>query len=145
MVTARSSEVTVEPSFVFGERRALKYIITISKAGHKSTSLARTRLFQMRTLIFAAAATVVLSAGPATSYWIDDTRGPGRTFDGIGGLSGGGATSVFIRDYPLPQRDIIMDLLFKPNFGASLHILKVRGRCSRRLLCSSASASMNAR
>jgi len=47
------------------------------------------------------------------------------TFDGIGGLSGGGATSVFIRDYPEPHRSTILDLLFKPNFGASLHILKV--------------------
>ena len=125
MVTARSVSV---PSFVFGERRALKYIINISKAGHKSTSLARTRLFQMRTLIFAAAATVVLSAGPATSYWIDDTRGPGRTFDGIGGLSGGGATSVFLPSYDPAVRAQIYDYLFKPGFGASLQILKVESK-----------------
>ena len=54
-----------------------------------------------------------------------DTAGPYRTFDGVGGLSGGGATSVLLRDYPQAQLSNILDLLFKPNFGASLHILKV--------------------
>ena len=39
--------------------------------------------------------------------------------------SGGGATSVFLPYYPEPQRSQILDYLFKPNFGASLHILKV--------------------
>ena len=61
----------------------------------------------------------------ATSYTVDDSAGPGRTYHGIGGLSGGGATSVLLRDYPEPQRSQILDYLFKPNFGASLQILKV--------------------
>ena len=61
----------------------------------------------------------------ATSYYVDDSAGPGRTFHGIGGLSGGGATSVLLRDYPEPQRSQILDFLFKPNFGASLQIFKV--------------------
>ena len=46
-------------------------------------------------------------------------------FDGIGGLSGGGATSNFIESYDSSPREAIMDWLFKPNFGASLDILKV--------------------
>ena len=61
----------------------------------------------------------------STSYTVDDSAGPGRTFHGIGGLSGGGATSVLLRDYPEPQRSQILDYLFKPNFGASLQILKM--------------------
>eukprot|EP00760_Papus_ankaliazontas_P006294 PhM_4_TR1297/c1_g1_i5/m.58225/K01202/GALC; galactosylceramidase len=60
-----------------------------------------------------------------TTYHIDAQKGPGRTFDGIGGLSGGGATSVLLWPYPEPQRSAILDYLFKPNFGASLQILKV--------------------
>ena len=32
---------------------------------------------------------------------------------------------MLLRDYPEPSRSTILDLLFKPNFGASLHILKV--------------------
>ena len=44
----------------------------------------------------------------------------GRTFDGIGAVSGGGATSVLLKDYVEPQRSQILDYLFKPNFGASL-------------------------
>jgi hypothetical protein len=73
----------------------------------------------------AASAAAAPVAATATSYTIDDARGPARTFDGIGGLSGGGATSVLLRDYPEPQRSQVLDYLFKPNFGASLHILKV--------------------
>ena len=49
----------------------------------------------------------------------------GRRFDGLGGLSGGGATSRLLPDYPITQRNDILDLLYKPFFGASLHILKV--------------------
>jgi len=49
----------------------------------------------------------------------------GRRFDGIGGLSGGGATSTFLLAYKEPQRSQIMDWMFKPDYGASLQILKV--------------------
>ena len=60
----------------------------------------------------------------APSYVMDDSGGLGRVFDGIGGLSAG-ASSKFLVTYPEPQRSEILDFLFKPNFGASLHILKV--------------------
>ncbi len=53
-----------------------------------------------------------------------DGNGPGRVFDGIGGLSAG-ANSRLLIDYPEPQRSQILDFLFKPNFGASLQVLKV--------------------
>lgn len=59
-----------------------------------------------------------------TSIVINDT-GSGRVYDGIGGLSGGGGTSRLLWDYPVKQRDEILDYLFKPNYGASLQILKV--------------------
>ncbi|XP_064601368.1 galactocerebrosidase-like [Liolophura sinensis] len=49
----------------------------------------------------------------------------GRQFDGIGSISGGGATSRLLVNYPEKQRNEILDFLFKPNFGASLHIFKV--------------------
>ncbi|XP_043840780.1 galactocerebrosidase [Dromiciops gliroides] len=63
---------------------------------------------------------------PSVSYYVlDDDHGLGRVFDGIGGLSGGGATSRLLVNYPEPYRSEILDYLFKPNFGASLHILKV--------------------
>eukprot|EP00026_Physarum_polycephalum_P003123 Phypoly_transcript_03132.p1 GENE.Phypoly_transcript_03132~~Phypoly_transcript_03132.p1 ORF type:complete len:773 (+),score=122.26 Phypoly_transcript_03132:204-2522(+) len=48
-----------------------------------------------------------------------------RRFDGIGGLSGGGATSRFLPSYQEPYISEILDYLFLPNFGASLHMLKV--------------------
>ena len=53
----------------------------------------------------------------------------GRVFDGVGGLSGGGGTSRLLWDYPEPERDEILDYLFKPGYGASLQILKVEIGC----------------
>jgi galactosylceramidase len=52
-----------------------------------------------------------------------DVKGP--VFDGIGAISGGGGETVLLPHYPEKQRNEILDLLLKPSFGASLHILKV--------------------
>ena len=49
----------------------------------------------------------------------------GKRFDGVGAVSGGGATSVLLKDYPEVQRSQILDLLFKPKFGASMNALLV--------------------
>ena len=53
-----------------------------------------------------------------------DGGSPGRTFEGSARLSAG-ASSRLLMDYPEPQRNDMLDFLFKPNFGASLHHLKV--------------------
>lgn len=52
-----------------------------------------------------------------------DAAGP--RFDGIGFVNGGGATSVLLKDYPEPQRSQILDLLYRPKFGASVSALLV--------------------
>jgi galactosylceramidase len=49
----------------------------------------------------------------------------GKRFDGIGIVDGGGATSVLLKDYPEPQRSQILDLMYKPKFGASVSALLV--------------------
>ena len=61
----------------------------------------------------------------SSTYKVGDVGGVGRLLDGIGGLSGGGATSRLLVNYQEPYRSQILDFLFKPQFGASLHILKV--------------------
>ena len=76
-------------------------------------------------LVVLAVLTCASSSTVVNTYTLDDRRGPARTLDGIGGLSGGGATSVLLWTYPEPQRSAILDYLFLPNFGASLHMLKV--------------------
>jgi len=48
----------------------------------------------------------------------------GRTFEGIGAVSAGASSRLLI-DYPEPQRNQILDYLFKPYYGASLQHLKV--------------------
>jgi galactosylceramidase len=53
-----------------------------------------------------------------------DGGSKGRVWEGVGALSAG-ASSRLLYDYPEPQRNEILDYLFKPNFGASLHHLKV--------------------
>ena len=49
----------------------------------------------------------------------------GRTFGGIGAISGGGGNSRLLTDYPAAQQQQILDYLFKPDYGADLQILKV--------------------
>lgn len=74
-------------------------------------------------------ALLLLSAGlrvPATHQTITvDPASPGRTFQGVGAISGGGGTSRLLVDYPEPQRSQVLDYLFRPGYGASLQILKV--------------------
>ncbi len=77
--------------------------------------------------VLAAAGVVGGLARPAkadAAITINGTSG-GRTFDGVGAVSGGGGNSRLLIDYPEPQRGQILDYLFKPDYGASLQILKV--------------------
>jgi galactosylceramidase len=54
-----------------------------------------------------------------------DGVAPGKLFEGVGAISGGGATSVLLKDYLEPQRSQILDVLFKPDFAASMQTLYV--------------------
>ena len=62
---------------------------------------------------------------PGTTDITVDPAGTGRTFDGIGAISGGGGNSRLLINYPEPERSRILDYLFKPGYGASLQMLKV--------------------
>ncbi|WP_225448181.1 ricin-type beta-trefoil lectin domain protein [Streptacidiphilus sp. P02-A3a] len=64
------------------------------------------------------------SAATATTIAVNGGSG-GRTFDGIGAISGGGGNTRLLTDYPAAQRQQILDYLFKPGYGADLQILKV--------------------
>src|SRR5689334_4465827 len=78
-----------------------------------------------------AGATLGAQAGPARSPAFATTNitlngtSAGRRFDGMGAISGGGGTSALLPSYPTQQQNEILDYLFKPNYGASLQILKV--------------------
>ena len=70
-----------------------------------------------------AAAHAAAAAAHATEYTVDGTKAA-SVFDGHGGLSAGASTRLLI-DYPEPERTHVLDYLFKPNFAASLAVLKV--------------------
>jgi galactosylceramidase len=75
--------------------------------------------------IAAITTTCILSSAFADQTVELNGAAGGKRFDGIGAVSGGGATSVLLKDYPEPQRGQILDLLFKPKFGASMSALLV--------------------
>lgn len=83
----------------------------------------------MTTRICLLAALAVLAAAPAFAAdpqtLVLRADAPGPRFDGIGIVNGGGSTSVLLKDYPEPQRSQILDLVYKPNFGASVSALLV--------------------
>jgi galactosylceramidase len=87
----------------------------------------RAHLFGMASILTGAALGVGRAAAQergvqAISLSAD---GPGKLFEGIGVVNGGGATSVLLKDYPEPQRSQILDLVYKPKFGASVSALMV--------------------
>lgn len=58
------------------------------------------------------------------AFNIDPSISEGHIYDGHGGLSAG-ASSRLLYDYEEPMRSHILDYLYKPKFGASLHLVKV--------------------
>jgi O-glycosyl hydrolase len=84
---------------------------------------ARLRLLLSTAVSALALGGATMDARAATDIPVDGTAG-GRRFDGVGALSAGGSSRYLI-DYPPAARGAILDYLFKPNYGATLQILKV--------------------
>jgi hypothetical protein len=86
-------------------------------------------LRQSRTVVarVVVAGLVMAISGPAAAATSVTINGgaPGRVFDGVGAISGGGGNTRLLFDYPEPQRGQILDYLFRPGVGAALQILKV--------------------
>jgi galactosylceramidase len=61
---------------------------------------------------------------PRSQTLVLDSEQLGRVFEGIGACSAG-ASSRLLVEYPEPQRSEILDLLFKPMYGAGFQHLKV--------------------
>lgn len=74
-------------------------------------------------LTTARAATAAI---PATTITVNGDGGD-KAFQGIGAILGGGGNARYLMDYPVAQRNQILDYLFKPGYGASLQILKAAG------------------
>jgi galactosylceramidase len=73
---------------------------------------------------YAAAVAAAAAGAAAAATFTVDGGAQAHVFDGIGALSAG-ASSRLLWDYPADIASDILDYLFKPNFGASLSILKV--------------------
>src|SRR6266496_1286592 len=86
----------------------------------------RRALAALAGLVLAVGALVTVSAlaQADASITINGASG-GRTFDGVGAISGGGGNSRLLIDYPEPQRSQVLDYLFKPGYGAAVQVLKI--------------------
>lgn len=94
----------------------------------ESVALALAVVLATAQLVRATSQTTFATKVSATSYsinWVNDNLKSLLTFDGIGAISGGGATSRLLVEYPEDVASEIYDFLFLPNFGASLQIIKV--------------------
>ncbi|MDO4172613.1 MAG: galactosylceramidase [Prevotellaceae bacterium] len=74
--------------------------------------------------LVALAVCLMAYAHPTVSVELDGDA-KGKVFEGIGFVNGGGGTSVLLKDYPEPQRSQILDMVYKPMFGASVSALLV--------------------
>lgn len=77
----------------------------------------------IKSIFSAALVLVAVHTACALDITLDPLQ-PGRKFEGIGAVSAGASSRLLI-DYPEPQRSQVLDYLFKPNYGAALHHLKV--------------------
>ncbi|HEX6527486.1 MAG TPA: ricin-type beta-trefoil lectin domain protein [Streptosporangiaceae bacterium] len=75
--------------------------------------------------LVAGTAVSAVGANAATTTINVSGTSAGRTFGGIGAISGGGGNSRLLTDYPAAEQQQVLDYLFKPGYGASLQILKV--------------------
>jgi hypothetical protein len=81
--------------------------------------------------VIMAAAAALLAPARAGAAALPDTsiavngQDTGRTFDGIGAISGGGGNTRLLTDYPPAQRNAILNYLFTPGYGANLQMLKL--------------------
>lgn len=62
-------------------------------------------------------AAVLASSALGTTYVVDDADGLGLRWEGVGAISGGGATSKLLRDYNPKVASDILDYLFLPQVG----------------------------
>ena len=77
-----------------------------------------------KNLLFCGLLALSFSAATAQTIRLS-ANATGKQFDGIGAVNGGGATSVLLKDYPEPQRSQIMDMVYRPRFGASVSAILV--------------------
>ncbi|ARN57861.1 discoidin domain-containing protein [Sedimentisphaera salicampi] len=67
--------------------------------------------------------TALIGSVSASTQITLDSSDAGRRYDGIGVVSAGGNARLF-DDYQEPYKSDVLDLLFKPKFGASLQVFK---------------------
>ncbi|WP_329059618.1 ricin-type beta-trefoil lectin domain protein [Amycolatopsis sp. NBC_01480] len=87
------------------------------------------RIARLSAVLLLALAALIVPAATATAVTATDVSvngtATGRTFDGLGAISGGGGNSRLLRDYPPEQQAQLLDYLFKPGYGAAVQLLKL--------------------
>ncbi len=108
-----------------------KTLFVIIYEGCRNMPVLNARLWRLAPLSVLALVAALLPgrgspayAASDTAVVVDGSQG-GRTFDGIGAISGGGGNSRLLPNYPAAQQKQILDYLFKPGYGANLQLLKL--------------------
>ena len=104
-----------------GRRLTARHLTARHLTARHLTALAAAALLGSACVL---AAVPVPPAAAATVITVNGTSA-GRTFGGIGAISGGGGNTRLLTDYPAAQQQQILDYLFEPDYGANLQILKV--------------------
>lgn len=103
-------------------------VMSPSKVGSSERSRSLRLLASAAAVVLAATvlnAALAAPASAATTAVAVNGGTAGRTFDGVGAISGGGGNSRLLIDYPAAQRSQILDYLFKPGYGAAVQLLKL--------------------
>jgi len=85
---------------------------------------------------------VFFFACAAAAYPVD-LSAAGPAFFGVGAQSTAGSARLLV-DYAAPQRDAVLDFLFKPQFGASLQHLKVEIGGDAQISCGAEASGQRA-
>lgn len=96
----------------------------------------------LRLLMVVAVAVSRCSHSSAAYYPIDGAQ-LGQPFHSVGAQSTAGTARLLV-DYPSPQREQVLDLLFKPQYGASLQHLKVEVGGDAQISCGAEPSPMRA-
>jgi hypothetical protein len=123
MVPEKTDLSTNNPKNKVGLKGKLSGLVVLfnSRLDRKISGLIAIAVASVGILMIASSSALTT---PNSSITVNGDGGD-RTFNGVGAILAGGDNNRYLIDYPQAQRTQMLNDLFKPNYGASLQMLKV--------------------